>query len=91
MPKLQVHKIKVTHKKYNGKKIQNNLRVPGFLKINVLQDFKKKRKKKTNPNLSDFTCAMNKQCCRSFKFYQFSMSPIITYINVTCKCTLKPS
>lgn len=40
MPKPQVHKTKTTHKKYNGKKPQNNnLGVSGFLKINALQDF----------------------------------------------------
>lgn len=33
MPKLQVHKIKVTRKKYNGNKPQtNNLGVLGFFK-----------------------------------------------------------
>lgn len=40
MPKPQVHKTKTIHKKYNGKKPQNNyLGVLGFLKINALHDF----------------------------------------------------
>lgn len=53
MSKLQLHKIKVTHKKYNGKKPQNNnLGVLGFLKINVLQDLKKTKNQKTTEVIS---------------------------------------
>lgn len=48
MPKPQVQKIKVIHKKYDGKKLQNNnLGVLAFLKINALQDLKKKPKHNT--------------------------------------------